>query len=166
MKNLHYFIGTKKKPYHLSVGAVLLNKLGEIAVHHFPKGQKNPEFFILARRTLKPNQSLETALARGLKEEFGMKGKPRFYLGSITSQFKNWQGANIQKTTVYFLCDLIPGKTSKATHLETLKGHFGKGSKIEWRKPAFLIRQMKRQAKVMKRGDFDESEIIKKQLTF
>ncbi len=77
MKNLHYFIGQKKSPFHLSVGAVLLNKRGEVAVHHFPKSPKNPEFFILMRRTLKPKESLETALEKGLREEFGMKGKPR-----------------------------------------------------------------------------------------
>jgi ADP-ribose pyrophosphatase YjhB (NUDIX family) len=162
MKKLHYFIGTKRSPYHLSVGAVVVNRKGEIYCHHFPKGKANPEFVLLMRATLKPHESLERALARGLKEEFGMKARVVAYLGSLESSFRNWEGAILQKTTLYFLCISIAQNLKWITSAETRTGHFGKGSVLEWKAPQRLIAQMKKQGKQMKRTDFDESEIVKR----
>lgn len=162
MKKLHYFIGTKRSPYHLSVGAIVVNRKGEIRCHHFPKGNANPEFVLLMRETLKPHESLEKALARGLKEEFGMKARVVAYLGSFESSFRNWEGAMLQKTTLYFLCVPIAQNLKWITSVEKRTGHFEKGSTLEWKLARWLIAQMKKQGKHMKRTDFDESEIVKR----
>lgn len=162
MKKPHYFIGTKKSPYHLSVGAVVMNRKGQIYCHHFPKGKRNPDFFILMRETINPGEALEKALARGLKEEFGMKTRILTYLGSIESKFTNWEKTSVRKTTLYFLCAPVKQMTRWITSPETRKGHFGAGSDLEWRSPKFLITQMKKQDKKMRRNDFDESNIIER----
>ncbi|MEK7657613.1 MAG: NUDIX domain-containing protein [Patescibacteria group bacterium] len=162
MKKLHYFIGTRRSPYHLSVGAIVVNRKGEIYCHHFPKGNTNPEFVLLMRKTLKPYESLEGALARGLKEEFGMKARVIAYLGSLESSFRNWEGAMLQKATLYFLCTPIAQDPKWIISAETRTGHFGKGSTLEWKLARWLITQMKKQGRRMKRTDFDESEIVKR----
>ena len=162
MEKLHYFIGTKYSPYHLSVGAVVSNSMGEIYCHHFPKDNTHPDFFLLMRETVKPYESLEGALARGLKEEFGMKARVVGYLGSFESSFQNWEGVKIQKTTLYFLCVPIAQNSKWITSAETQTGHFGKGSILEWRTGRWLLTQMRKQGRQMKRTDFDESEVIKR----
>ncbi len=162
MKKLHYFIGTKRSPYHLSVGAVVANQRREIYCHHFPKGNTNPNFVLLMRATLKPHESLEEALARGLKEEFGMKARVAAYLGSLESSFRNWEGVMLQKTTLYFLCAPIAQNQKWITSTETRTGHFGKGSNLEWKPARWLVAQMGKQGRRMKRTDFDESEIVRR----
>lgn len=162
MKKIYYFIGTKRSPYHLSVGAVVANQKGEIYCHNFPQGDTNPEFALLMRATLKPNESLESALARGLKEEFGMKARIVAYLGSLESSFQNWEGAMLQKTTLYFLCTPITQNPKWITSAETQTGHFGEGSVLGWKPAQWLTTQMEKQGKQMKRTDFDESEIVKR----
>jgi hypothetical protein len=166
VKKLHYFIGTKHSPYHLSVGAVVMNRAGKVYVHRFPRGPRNPEFFLLMRETVDPGESLAHALARGLKEEFDMRAKLVAYLGSIVSSFTNWEKARVEKTTLYFLCASATKTTARVTSAESRGGHFGKGSIREWRDPRFLISQMKKQGKRMKRSDFDESVIVERTVKF
>lgn len=156
MKKLHYFVGQKKSPFHLSVGAIVMNGKTEIYCHHLLNVRGKMDAYLLMRETVEPNETLENALRRGLGQEFGMKAKIVGYLGSVTSSFKNWQGANIQKTTLYFLCKPI-GMPKIVKHMES---HYGERSVREWENASFLIRQMKRQARVLKRSDFDESEIV------
>lgn len=165
MKASH-FIGTKRTPYHLSVGAVVMSRTGKVYAHHFPRGPKNPEFFLLMRETVEPGESLEHALARGLKEEFGMKAKMVAYLGSIVSSFLNWEKTRVEKTTLYFLCTPTAKGAARIISKESRGGHFGKGSVREWRAPRFLIAQMRKQGKKMKRSDFDESVIIERAMKF
>ena len=74
-----YFQGNYLHPQHISVGSILMNEKGEVCCHHFftkdLKGywadEKLDDFYILMRETLKPNETLEHALERGLMEEFG-----------------------------------------------------------------------------------------------
>ncbi len=162
MKKLHYFIGTKRSPYHFSVGAVVFNSKGEIYCHHFPKDNTHLDFFLLMRETVKPYESLEEALARGLKEEFGVMARVVGYLGSLESSFQNWEGVRVQKTTLYFFCVSTTQNSKWITSAETRTGHFGKGSILEWRTGRWLMAQMRKQGKQMKRTDFDESEIVKR----
>ena len=115
-----YFQGNNLHPRHISVGGILVNKKGEICCHHFftkdLKGywteEKLDDFYILMRETLKPNESLEHALHRGFKEEFGATGKFIDYIGAIKSNFKHGE-TDIEKTTLYFLCKLIKQDISK-----------------------------------------------------
>jgi ADP-ribose pyrophosphatase YjhB (NUDIX family) len=110
------------------------------------------------RETLEPGESLEAAVRRGLKEEFGIRAKIQRYLGSFTGSFRNWQGKTVQKTTLYFLCRLL-GTPKKTRHIEN---HYGVKSAREWQKIGFLKRQMKKQGRLLGRSDFNESAILER----
>jgi hypothetical protein len=104
----NYFIGICDEPFHLSVGAILVNDKGEVA-HHFwnKKEYKNAVYeniYLLMRETIEPNESLEQAVTRGLQEEFGVVATLETYLGSLVAAAKTTR--EFQKTTLYFLCNL------------------------------------------------------------
>lgn len=161
-----YFQGNNLHPQHISVGAVLVNKKGDVCCHHFftkdLKGywadEKLDDFYILMRETIEPNETLEHALARGLREEFGATGKLIDYLGSIESHFIHKE-VDVQKTTLYFLVELIDQDVSKRSQddIETK-------SIIEWHNPKDLIPLMKDQARRFGRTDVDESAILERSL--
>ena len=78
--NIHnYFKASKENPYHLSIGAVVLNGEGKILCHHFEsltlKGETFKDFYILMRETIEPSETIEACLERGLREEFGCKAE-------------------------------------------------------------------------------------------
>jgi NADH pyrophosphatase NudC (nudix superfamily) len=155
MKN--YFQGLKESPFYLSVGAVLLNEKGKVACNYFKRVPGYPEIkdiYILMRETIEPNETIEQALARGLLEEFGAKARLNKYLGSLTAHFKRDQGL-IQKTTLYFSCDLTEqrGEWRKPNDEE-------KDAQVVWKSADFLIPKMKGQRKYGE--DLDESEVLEK----
>lgn len=161
----NYFKGTIKKPYHLSMGAVLFNSGKEIACHHFhnasfnESGMQVDDLYILMRETLEMNESLEEALRRGLQEEFGAKAKLITYIGSIQSHFPAKIGRDIliEKTTLYFLMECITCDTSER------KADDGEAhSKIEWHDVDYLIQKMRAQTRKFRRDDMDESEILER----
>ena len=141
-----------------------MNEKGEVCCHHFfTKDLKGywadeglDDFYILMRETIKSNESLEQALHRGLKEEFGATGEIIDYAGSIKSTFKH-KGVDIEKTTLYFLCKLIDQDVSKRP-----TDDIEHKSIVEWQKSGFLIPLMKKQAVKFGRTDVDESSILEK----
>ncbi len=159
-----YFQGNNLHPRHISVGAVLINEKSEICCHHFYtkdlKGyyadEKLDDFYILMRETLKPNETLEGALERGLMEEFGATADLVDYIGSIESHFKH-KGVEIQKTTLYFLAKLKNQDISKRG-----SGDIEDNSNIEWRTMDYLIPLMKAQTARFGRTDLDESSILER----
>ncbi len=159
-----YFQGNYLHPQHVSVGAVLVNKNGEVCAHHFLtkdlKGYWSEEgiddFFILMRETVEPGESLEATLHRGLQEEFGATGEIVDYLGSIQSHFKH-RNVEIEKTTLYFLVRLLDQDLARRGN-EDIENK----STIEWQTPEFLIPRMKEQAKKFGRTDIDESSILER----
>ena len=57
------------------------------------------------RETMHPHETIETAIKRGLMEEFGAKGEIKSYIGSIKSTFPLHGGETmVEKTTLYFSC--------------------------------------------------------------
>ncbi len=158
-----YFQGNHLHPQHVSVGAILFNEKGEVCCHHFFAKdlsgywaeEKLDDFYLLMRETVEPKESLEHALRRGLSEEFGATGKIIDYVGSIKSVFKH-KGVDIEKTTLYFLCELVLQDLSKR------HGDIESKSKVEWQKPDFLIPLMKGQAARFGRTDVDESNILER----
>ncbi len=158
----NYFKGTLDSPYHISIGALVVNKEGKVYCHYFGK-TKHPyfnhweNFYLLMRETIEPNESIETCLARGLMEEFGMIATFKSYLGSIVAHFPLAdQNKMIQKTTLYFLCDFISLDESKrkGDDVESV-------SKIMWLAPEDLIPLMKEQG-IRFNPSLDESEIIER----
>lgn len=141
-----------------------MNEKGEVCCHHFftkdLKGywadEKLDDFYILMRETLKPNETLEHALERGLMEEFGATAELVDYIGSIEGHFKH-KGVDVQKTTLYFLSKLSRQDISRRG-----SGDIEDKSIIEWRTPDYLIPLMKEQAVRFGRTDVDESSILEK----
>jgi len=165
----NYFQGNNEHPRHISVGGVVVNEKKEVMVHHFVRGDLPgywPDlginnFYILMRETLEPNETLEQALYRGLKEEFGVTAELVDYLGSIKCNFKkNTDGAvEIEKTTLYFLCTFKSQNLSER-NTDDIEGK----TEVEWHLPEFLIPKMKEQAQKYDRADIDESAILEKLL--
>ncbi len=151
------FHWTHEHPYHISVGAVLRDREGKIAVHHFTT--EEGEWYMLMRETIEPNESLEVCLARGLMEEFGAVGTLVHFIGAITcpaSSFTTPEHA-LTKTTLYFLCDVV----SLDEELRPT-GEFESMSQIEWKRPEELIPLMHEQSALLSRADIDESSVLER----
>jgi ADP-ribose pyrophosphatase YjhB (NUDIX family) len=157
-----FFKSTKESPYHLSVGAVLVDTEGNIACHYFKKfqatneDQKYNDFYILMRETVEAGEGLEEAVLRGIKEEFGATGEIEKFIGTLLTKFPRgnvW----VEKATLYFIIRLKEFDIN-ARVLEDCE----KDSVIQWQSIDFLISKMEEQRKRFERTDFDESEILKR----
>jgi hypothetical protein len=165
---MNYFQGNKDHPQHISVGAILQNQEGLICVHHFPEDHRIGywqdhgirEFYILMRESIEPNETLEAALHRGLKEEFNAIASLDDYLGSIVSTFTHQDGGpEIEKTTLYFLCTFL-----KDAALNRDPNDEESSSVLEWKRAEDLIPLMKAQRERFGRDDLDESAILERYL--
>jgi hypothetical protein len=157
----NYFIGTENHPYHLSIGAVMQNAQGEVAVHYFKKFEhpslgEFKDLYILMRETPELGESIEETLHRGLREEFGATGEIVDYLGPIVINFPKGN-VSIEKTTIYFLCNLISIDESLRAKddIEAL-------SELRFMPPQQLIEIMKEQRHRFGRDDADESSILER----
>ena len=171
MKN--YFQGNVTHPQHISIGAVMRNDKGQIRTHYFSKEFASgfwksinvSDFYILMRETLEPNESLEIALARGLREEFNATARLDDYLGSITStayQVDDKNGKHpFQKTTLYFLCT-YEGDAAAERDMSDAEGQ----STLLWMDAQKLIPLMKAQKERFERDDVDESSILERYLAY
>src|SRR3989344_2167305 len=104
-------------PFHISVGAVVVNHEGKILTHKRTQETTPAQFlytidglnevYTLMRESLEENESLETAVLRGVQEEFGIVGKVEKYLGSIVGQIVPKTGTPYEKTTLYFSVQFV-----------------------------------------------------------
>ena len=155
----NHFQGRKENPFHISVGAILVNEKKEVCCHYFKTnesigGRYPNNFYILMRESLEDGESLEQALHRGLQEEFSATATFERYVGSIVFNYqtKDTQ-TTIEKTTLYFLCKLIEIKSErKADDPEA-------GSEIKWLQIDELISIMKDQGQRLGWGS-DESKVL------
>lgn len=156
-----YFQGTVTHPYHVSIGAVVLNEEGKVCCHYFKSLETKAtgtleNFYLLMRETIEPHESIEDCLARGLQEEFGITASLETYIGSIVSKFEiKDTGVFVEKTTLYFLCRMV--SIDESTRKE---GDVEATSTIMWMDPEELIVCMKEQGKRLGREDADESKIV------
>lgn len=159
----NHFQRSKEYPFHVSIGAIVINKDKNVYCHYFDKHEIPgfgifEDFYLLMRETIEPGESIEDCLERGLSEEFGAKASIRHYIGSIVSRFNlTKEGPEVEKTTLYFLCDLISID-------ETLRkiGDPESGSKIVEVPINDLIIRMTDQGIRLKRQDADESSILER----
>ncbi len=156
----NYFQGTTIKPYHLSIGAVVVNKEGKVCCHYF-KSVKIPgdltaldDFYILMRETPELDETIVETLNRGLMEEFGITGEVITYIGSIQTSFPRKE-IRIEKTTLYFLVN-----PTEIDHTKRKSDDEERESEIQWHDIDFLISKMKEQAPRLHRDDIDESSIL------
>lgn len=161
MKN--HFQGTPKNPYHISIGAIVQNDKGDICCHYFktfshPAMGTFDDFYLLMRETIEPDETIEECLARGLREEFGVRATLRSFMGSIVSRFLIPKtDLMMEKTTLYFLCDLVDMDVSKRASDDPESA-----SEIRWMKPHDLISKMKEQGQRSGREDIDESKVLER----
>lgn len=152
------------QPFHLSVGAVLFNEQGKICVHHFfaekiPEHQRFaagglPEFYYLMRESLEGDESLQTAVHRGLKEEFGAEGTIEKYLGSTVYEIVTPM-KKFEKTTVYHAVRLkeLGPREIYDEESETV---------MEWHEPRELLALFREQAQKTDRPELNETSIIER----
>ena len=107
------------------------------------------------RETIEPGETIEDTLKRGLMEEFGATAIINTFIGSSTAMLHTKPA--IQKTTLYFTCDLdeIRPDWRKPDDEE-------KDSHIEWHSKDFLIEKMRNQGYITGMGDLDESEVLER----
>lgn len=157
---------TTENPFHISVGAVLVNGTGEVCAHTFA-AKDLPEdirsavdterVYILMRESVEDGETLTEAVARGLQEEFGATGRVIKYLGSLRGRALSSKGfGSFQKTTLYFLVELEQTGERPDDDDES-------SSELEWVEPRLLLEKMRAQ-KSNSRDDMDESEIIENYL--
>jgi hypothetical protein len=155
-------------PFHVSVGAVVVNSEGKIMVHVLSENTVPKDLvgilgglgtaYILMRESVEDNESLEDAVLRGVQEEFGVIGAIRKYLGATQAILPSRYGT-FEKTTLYF-------EVSFESEVERVMHDWESTTKLEWHDPTFLIEKMKEQGKATSRGDLDESKIIETYLAY
>ena len=152
--------GSKEYPYHISVGAVLVNGERLVCAHYFDRLQIGPrqakDFYILMRETPEVGETISETLARGLHEEFGATASVRHYIGSLTARIDGVDSLR-EKTTLYFLCDLEEQDISSREAIDAESS-----SRVGWYDPDFLISKMKRQGQETGYEDIDESAILER----
>ncbi len=152
--------GSTSYPYHVSIGAVLVNGEGKVCAHYFDElkigSREAKDFYILMRETPEPGESVEATLIRGLKEEFGAKATTRHYIGSIVANIQGVASLR-EKTTLYFLCDLVSQDISVRGSIDAEST-----SQVGWYDANFLITKMKKQREQTGYEDLDESAILER----
>ncbi|MEL7431208.1 MAG: NUDIX hydrolase [Chlamydiota bacterium] len=150
-----FFQFSHESPYHISVGAVLVDEEGKIACHYFAEKVENEDIYILMRESVEDGESILTTLTRGLLEEFGAKADPIAFLGSLVGRVPS-ENLVFEKTTLYLLCFLRKWDINLRFPNDPESD-----STIEWLSPEELIFRMRAQRKYG-RIDLDESEIIER----
>jgi hypothetical protein len=159
---------SKENPFHISVGAVVVNSEGKILVHALTTDSVPKDIldvlggldsaYILMRESVENDESLEDAVRRGLQEEFGVEGVIRRYLGSTQAMLPARYG-DFEKTTLYF-------EVAFVSDVERTQHDWESTTPLEWHDPEFLITNMKEQGRVTSRADLDESRIIETYLAY
>jgi 8-oxo-dGTP pyrophosphatase MutT (NUDIX family) len=161
----NYFRGKREHPYHLSIGAVIVNDENKVCCHFFKEmtlrkafeGFTN--FYILMRESMEMGESIEQTLHRGLMEEFGITGDVITYLGSLKGNYTvkaSEPHYSIEKTTLYFLVRMKTFKPELRAQEDAEKE-----SEIQWQPIDFLIPKMKVQGDKFN-STLDESEMLER----
>lgn len=166
--NKNIFQASKEFPFHISVGALLVDKGGKIVCHFFKKGDLDHEsegrsdLYLLMRETPNQSESISEAIERGLMEEFGARGEIVHFLGSISSWFPGiTTGIKMNKTTLYFLVNLLEIDLNLRE-----EGAVETRSEILRLEPKKLLALLKEQGKKYERTDLDESGIIENYIKY
>lgn len=158
------FQHSPENPFHISVGAVLVNEGGKILAHRALASAIEPDYryklggldeaYILMRESLEDSETLEKGVARGLAEEFGATGTIERYLGSIQITVEGFE-----KTTLYFLVRLDGLGERPKDDAESF-------TELVWMEPKELAAKMRAQGAKAGRTDLDESKAIEAYLRY
>ena len=153
-----------ESPTHISVAAVFRNNDRKILCHFFKKedlpdeSEGKSDLYLLMRESLHLEESLESAVARGLMEEYGAEGNIVDFLGTIVSHFPSSDNYSItiEKTVLYFLVDFVSLDESKRE-----VGAVESRSQLLWLTPEDLLEKNVTQSARYSRTDIDDSKIIR-----
>lgn len=161
---MNLFKQSEGSPFHISVAALFTNEKKELLCHHFsPKdlpheSEGKRDVYLLMRETLEPHETLESALTRGLLEEFGATGEIIDYLGSIQSHFPYTHNHKIvvEKTTLYFEVRALSVDESKRE-----VGAVESRSTLVWLSPFELLEKTIQQSEDIGRDDINDEKVIR-----
>lgn len=148
---MNYLQGTKESPYHISVGAVVVDSKNRVLVEYFENHGVFSNVYSLMRKTVQPDETLQQTLVRGLKEELNIEGELTSYIGSKVTN-EDWfedDPTPIQKTTLYFLVNVHDNNTNVTEN-------------TYWIEIDELIAKYEDQAKRIPHTDFHEADILKR----
>jgi len=153
---MNYYSGKLGLPYHLSVGAIVVNEKKEVGCRHYSANEheEQGELYVVMRETMEPGETIEQTLARGCQEELGLTVEIKEFIGSIVSHFSRGT-ETVEKTTLYFLCE-------PRSEVPAEPGGFEATGTIEWQPLDWLIEQSKKQGKHFGRDDYDESAVLER----
>lgn len=154
----NYYQASIEQPFHLSIGAVPVNK-GKIMCHHFKEFGPYKNFYVLPTETMEQGETIEQTLHRGLMEEMGITSKVKEFLGSeiypaiwFTEISKP---TNVVKTVLYFLVEVENFDNSKR-----LKGEIESETTITEFDIEELIKIMEDQSKRIPVKEVNQIEIL------
>ena len=156
--------GAASHPYHLSVGAVLVNDQNEVVCHYVKEPllgapgeyRHARDYYLLMRETPEAGETFEETLHRGLLEEFGATGEIVMFLGSQQAIFKA-DAFEMKKTTIYFLVRMTSLDEEKRNK-EELEGK----SEVVFLSPDECIANMKAQWERSYVETLNEAEIVER----
>jgi 8-oxo-dGTP pyrophosphatase MutT (NUDIX family) len=150
----NYYRSLPKKPYHLSVGLVIVNDSVQFLSKHFSNFRGTPaELYLFPTETIEVGEAIEETLARALKEEVGMKAEVIGYIGSIVGLLTH-NHFPAEKTTIYFLMKYIGNGDAPLYPEED-----GKNT-IEWYSAEFLREQYLHQPEIFNSPILQEIKIL------
>lgn len=95
------------RPYHLSVGVVVLNTDNDVLALYYPNIDEVADIYVLPNKTVKPNETPTDTAIRGAKQELGCDIQIITFLGSTQTQDTWWSEIgtpkSVEKTVLYFL---------------------------------------------------------------
>ena len=147
----------------MSVGAVIFDKNFEkVLCHHVAEVGHVKNIYLLMRESIEPGETFETALHRGVLEEFGAKVEIVDFLGSLEATDK-WFGeidnvVDVQKTTIYFLSKII----SQDDSMRIDDGTAESKSTLVWLDLNELAKKMNKQFKEYGINNLNEEIILKR----
>jgi len=155
------FQHSESNPFHISVGAVLVNEKGEVCAHYVTVNAVPEKYrfllggldacYRLMSESLEDDEPLEAAVLRGCREEFGAEGVVEQYLGTLKEMLPDPRG-EFEKVTLYFKVRLT-GLGERPPDEEDF-------SKLVWMAPEALMERMREQGRLASRKDLDESTIL------
>jgi len=156
---MNYYQASSTKPFHLSVGAIVLDENGNILCEHYDKLNEWEDIYWLMHSTINPNETLEQALHRGLKEEMGVTGEIISFVG-VHNYKSEWFGetsspVEVTKSIAYFTVRLISADESLKS-----QDNSAYNSRVVALTKKELIQKMKIQYQKYLIDELDESRVL------
>lgn len=159
------FGATTDRPYHLSVGSIILNDEGLVYALHYKKIDHLTDIDLLPNKTVRPNETLEQTNSRGALQALGCEVEVIAFLGTLVVQDRWWgelgTPTDMEKSVLYFL--------SRATKYspELAKEECAKENcTVEIKSLDFLIDSMAKWQVKDGMRDFDQREMLRRAKTW